>query len=91
MKILVYMDDKMVDNGKRNIHDSNRMLNKGDMFDMFHILCLNLMHKIVSKRPTKALGFVDATLLHNDHRTVSATRGHLQDGEKKNADIIMMC
>jgi len=89
MKILVYMNDKVVDNGKGNIHESNRMLNKGDMFDMFHILCL--MHKIVSKRPTNALGFIDATLLHNDHGTVSATCGHLQDGEKKNTDIIMMC
>jgi len=41
MKILVYMDDKMLDNGKGNIHESNRMLNKGDVFDMFHNLCLN--------------------------------------------------
>jgi len=35
------MDDKMVGNGKENTHEGNRMLNKGDVFDMFHILCLN--------------------------------------------------
>jgi len=31
------------------------------------------MHKILSKRPINALGFIDASLLHNDHRNVSAT------------------
>jgi len=35
------MDDTMVDNGKGNTHEGNRMLNKGHVFDMFHILCLN--------------------------------------------------
>lgn len=67
MKILVYMDDEVVDNGKGNIHESNRMLKKGDIFDMCHILCLNLMHKIVPKRPNNALGFIDVSLLYNDH------------------------
>lgn len=57
----------MVGNGKENTHEGNRMLNKGDVFDMFHILCLNQMHKILSKRPTNALGFINASLLHNDH------------------------
>lgn len=57
----------MVDNGKGNTHEGNRMLNKGHVFDMFHILCLNQMRKILSKRPTNALGFIDASLLQYDH------------------------
>jgi hypothetical protein len=49
------------------------------------------MHKILSKRPTNALGFIDASLLQYDHRIVSATHGQLQDGENKNTNIVIMC
>ena len=69
----MYMDDKMVDNGRGNTNESNRMLNEGDVFDIFHILCINYMPKILSKRPSNALGFINASSLHNDQRPVSTT------------------
>ena len=50
------------------------------------------IHKIVLKRPTNALGFMNIILLQDKSPTCFGHRcGHLQDDEKKNTNTIIMC
>jgi len=47
--------------------------------------------KHLLRRPTNGLGFMNVIFLHSDHQHVSATCDHLQGGENKNTDTIIMC